>query len=109
MSLLFSDIINQKPNIDGNPLRIRGAWSKSQMLPVMVRGLAVKSKHKTGYKRLTRFFLRILWSGRVEELGPHPWKNTKLSQLNNRNLQRAINHIKSPPKPLMSGALPVQG
>ena len=77
------DIIKQNPTVTGNPQHFNGAWSENQALLVMLSELAVVSKHKSGCRELIRFFLGVVWSGKVEEYGPH------------RELQQAINHKKS--------------
>ena len=76
-------------DVNDNLPRIRGLKSFSLTLMITFRGYAEIKIYKSGTTEFPVFLWRLLLPGIVEEIRPHPWKNTKLSQLNHIKLLQA--------------------
>ena len=61
-----------------------------QRVSIKVTGVIQSWKYKSGNIQLKGFISRQVVQGIVEAIRPHPWKNTKLSQLNHIKLLQAL-------------------
>ena len=64
--------------------------AKKRSVSIKVTGVIQSWKYKSGNIQLLGFISRQVLPGIVEEIRPHPWKNTKLSQLNHIKLLQAL-------------------